>query len=306
MFSQHFGSYLLNRQYITRVQLKDALQFQKDVHVKFGVIAVDQGLMTSQQVEKVHDMQKQMDKRFGEIAIDLGYLTNEQVEQLLKAQKQDYLLLAQALVDRNYMTIEQFSEVLNEYKKVHSLSDEKFEAIKNGDIQVLVENLLDEKDHSKKELFGQYLSLFAKNMIRFIDDQTYLEIVDEKDVNVEEWVVYQEVVGELPLFTAICAEKDLFLYIASIYAEEKLNEVDELAKASVSEFLNLHNGIYLVNKSNDGIELKMKPQQIKEKAIIKGQTFTVNVNTAKGTFQLVLSDQPASIAFEPKENSQLA
>ena len=298
MFSQYFGHYLLNHELITREQLSDALEFQQSVHVKFGVIAVDEGYMTPLQVEEVHEKQKQVDKRFGEIAIELGYLTHEQVESLVSAQKQDHLFLAQALVDREYMTIEQFGTALNGYKKENSLSDDQFEAIKSGSIEALVESIFDVKDLAKKETYGKYLSLFAKNMIRFIDDQVYLEVAKVDKAQQENWLVHQEIVGESPLFTAISANEEVFLHIASVYAEEELTEVDELAKASVSEFLNLHNGIYLVNMSNWGIELNMKPQEVIENATVSGKSLLVTVNTTKGSFQLILSDQPTNISIE--------
>lgn len=294
MFSQYFGHYLLNRELISREQLADVLEYQQSVHVKFGVIAVDKGYMTPLQVVEVHEKQKQKDKRFGEIAIELGYLTNEQVESLVSAQKQNHLLLAQALVDREYMTIEQFGAALNDYKKENSISDDQFKAIKNGNIESLVESILDAKDSTKKITYGKYLSLFVKNIIRFIDDQVYLEIAGEDDKQ-GKWLVHQEILGQFPLFTAISANEEVFLHIASIYAEEKLNEVDELAKASVSEFLNLHNGIYLVNMSNWGIELKMKPQEVIENANVSGELFIVTVHTSKGSFQLILSDQAVNI-----------
>lgn len=289
MFSQYFGHYLLNRELISKDQLADALDFQQSVHVKFGVMAVDEGFMTSAQVEEVHEKQKQMDKRFGEIAVDLGYLTNEQVELLVGKQKQSHLYLAQALVDRGYMTIEQFSSALNDYKKENSLSDAQFEAIKSGDIDALVDQVI---DIAKKETYGQYLTLFAKNMIRFIDDQAFVDVATLDNALQGKWLVHQTIEGKAPLFTAICADEDLFLYIASKYAEETLSEVDEMAQASVSEFLNLHNGIYLVNMSNNGIELSMKPQQVSENATVSGDSFVVTISTSKGPFQLILSDQP--------------
>lgn len=294
MFSQYFGHYLLNRELITKVQLADVLEFQQSVHVKFGVIAVDKGYMTPLQVVEVHEKQKQMDKRFGEIAIELGYLTNEQVEFLVSAQKQNHLFLAQALVDREYMTIEQFGAALNDFKKENSLSDDQFKAIKNGSIESLVENILDEKDSEKKITYGKYLSLFVKNMIRFIDDQVYLEIADG-DAQQGKWLVHQEILGEFPLFTAISANEEVLLDIASIFAEETLTEVDELAKAAVSEFLNLHNGIYLVNMSNWGIELNMKPQEVIENTMVTGDLFIVTVHISKGSFQLILSDHSVNI-----------
>lgn len=304
MFSQYFGHYLLNRELITREQLADALEFQQSVHVKFGVIAVDEGYMTPLQVEEVHEKQKQADKRFGEIAIELGYLTNEQVESLVSKQKQNHLFLAQALVDREYMTIEQFGTALNDYKKENSLSDDQFETIKSGNIESLIENILDAKDSVKKATYGKYLSLFVKNMIRFIDDQVYIEVAELEVSQQGNWLVHQEILGQSPLFTGISANEEVFLHIASVYAEEELTEVDELAKASVSELLNLNNGIYLVNMSDWGIELNMKPQEVFENATVSGESFLVTVNTSKGSFQLILSDQPGNISIKLQTNSQ--
>lgn len=305
MFSQFFGHYLLNQGLLTREQLSDALEYQHSVHVKFGVIAVDEGLLTPVQVEKVHEMQKQVDKRFGEIAIDLGFLTNEQVEKMLSVQKQNHLLLAQALVDKGYMSIEQFSNALNDYKHQFSLSDDKFEAIKRGDIDELVGNILKVEDTNKAEKYGKYLSLFAKNMIRFIDDQVYFEVASSQELSNGNWLVHQEIVGEAPLFTAISASENVFLHIASVYAEEELTEVDELAQASVSEFLNLHNGIYLVNMSNDGIELNMNPQEVNQQAAVEGEVFIVTVQTSKGSFQLAICDQPVKVSIAMKDHQQL-
>lgn len=292
MFSQYFGQYLLNRELISREQLTIALNDQQSVHVKFGVIAVDEGFMTASQVEEVHEKQKQVDKRFGEIAIDFGYLTTNQVEALVANQKQNHLFLAQAIIDRAYMTIEQFGEALKAYKKEHSLSNDRFEAMKRGNIELLVENILEGQD--EKERYGEYLSLFAKNMIRFIDDHVYIEVAGQEVTQPDAWVIHQEISGKSPLFTGMTMTDEVLLQIASIHAEEELTEVDELAQASVCEFLNLHNGIYLVNMSNMGIELAMKPQEIHRSAKVTGEVFIVTVHTSKGSFQLFLSDQPAN------------
>ncbi|NLY79145.1 MAG: hypothetical protein GX072_04385 [Lysinibacillus sp.] len=296
MFSQYFGHYLLNRGLITNTQLQDALEYQETVHVKFGVIAVDKGFMTSAQVDEVHEKQKQMDKRFGEIAVELGYLTENQVEELISHQKQGYLYLAQALVDRGYMTMDQFSSALNDYKKEYSLSDSEFEAIRSGSIETLVEHILTADNEEIREKLGNYISLFAKNMIRFIDRQALLEIGDK--VNETKWLVSQQIEGASPLFTALAIDDEALLYVASKYAEEEIAEVDELAKDAISEFLNLHNGIYLVNMSNWGTELTMNPQHLKENAKVTGDILPITVKTQNGSFQLLLSANPAMVKVE--------
>ncbi|MEH7123609.1 hypothetical protein V7127_10160 [Bacillus sp. JJ1773] len=302
MFSQYFGHYLLNKGLLTTEQLKQALDQQKSTHVKFGVIAVDKGFLTSAQVEEIHEKQKKQDKRFGEIAVDLGLLSNDQVEQMLAAQKSNHLLLAQSIVDNNLMTIDEFSNSLNEYKKLYSLSDERFEAIKNGDIDAMVESLLHSSSNEIKE-FIDYLSLFIKNMIRFIDDQVYIELSSVSGEVETDWLVLQEIQGEAPLLTALAASEEMFLQIASIYAEEELTEACELAQASVSEFLNLHNGIYLVNMSNRGIELGMAPQSVQSEAVFlfdEDTSLHITVHTSKGEFKLIITKQPQSSKVSAK------
>lgn len=304
MFSQYFGHYLLNRNLITREQLIDALEYQKSVHVKFGVIAVDKGFMNSSQVDEVHEKQKQVDKRFGEIAIELGYLTEEQVEALVSHQKQGYLYLAQALVDRGYMTMDQFSNALNDYKKENSLSDEQFEAMQSGNVEAIIEHLLSINKEAK-ENFGNYISLFAKNLIRFIDDQIYFEVSNETTIESGNWLIYQTIEGEKPLFTGMNVNDSALVYIASKYAEEQLTEVDDLAKDSVCEFLNLHNGIHLVNMSNNGIELSMNPQKIVKDPKVTGELFIITVNISNHKFQFVLSSKLNEVVVEESSKSQI-
>ncbi|PLS17596.1 hypothetical protein CVD28_11420 [Bacillus sp. M6-12] len=305
MFRQFFGQYLLNSGHIGSEQLRDALELMQSTHVKLGVLAVNEGYMTGTQVEEVHEKQKQVDKRFGEIAVEMGYLTEEQVEGMLSAQKQNHLLLAQALVDNGYMTIDEFSVALITYKTENGLSDEKFEAIKNGDIDLLVENLVPIEEPERKAAFVQYLSLFAKNIIRFIDANARLEAKPAAGQLKGQWYVEQEITGVVPLYTAISADEKVFLKIASIYAEEELNQVDELACASVGEFLNLHNGIFLVNMSNKGIELGMDPQQVNPNAVIEltGPAYLITIHIQDGSFQLVLSDNPETVSVHPNSAS---
>lgn len=55
-------------------------------------------------------------------------------------------------------------------------------------------------------------------------------------------------------------------------------------EAAVGELLNLHNSIYLVNRSNQGAELNMLPQIIK-----RGSQFTTN-SPIKVIIQVIASN----------------
>ncbi|WP_240416825.1 hypothetical protein [Paenibacillus periandrae] len=296
MFAQYFGQFLLNRSLVTASALDQALSAQAETRVKLGALAINKGYMTPEQAEKVHQTQTRMDKRFGEIAVDMGLLTEEVVTELLSSQQSAHLTLGQALIDQGTMNYETFSTALILYKKDYSLTDDQFESIVNGSIEALVESILLKQNMILEQALTDYISLFAKNMIRFIDSHIRIEIIPTDSAAVYEWTAYQSLISSdrsLSRVTAISAAEASFLQLASIYAQESIEEPGEMMEASVGELLNLHNGIYLVNLSNRGIELDLEPQAVvRSTAFSPGSPIKV-VLRALGPlvqFDLILTD----------------
>lgn len=287
MFTQFFGQYLLNKAYLTAAQLKDGLEYQQSVRLKLGVLAVNAGYMTADEADKVNEAQKKMDKKFGELATQMGYLKEEQVNELLSSQKYGYLLLGQALVDMGHMTLQEFEKAINEYKREYSITDKQFEAMQKENIEEIVNALVEFKDSKNEKALKDYLALFMRNLIRFIDSEASInEVSKQQDFEVK-LAAKQDIVGELALSTYIAAEEDAFIKFASKYAEEELNSVDEMAEASVGEFLNLHNGIFLVNMSNAGVELEMTPQEVHSNIKI-ASGYVARISLGLGEIELII------------------
>lgn len=252
MFSQYFGQYLLKEKYLTAVQLKTAVEYQQSVRLKLGVLAINAGYMNADQASKVHSMQAKLDRRFGEIAVDMEYLKEEQVDELLSSQRFGHLLLAQALIDKNYMSLEKFEEAIYSYKKKYNISEAQFDKF------------------------------------RFIDSEVYTNKITKVNEFKTECAVSQRIKNSINLLTYINAKEDVFALIASRYAQEELLVVDEMAKDSVGEFLNLNNGLYLVGMSNIGIELDMEPQtEFFGKTIYS--TYVIPIQLPFGTMELIIS-----------------
>lgn len=287
MFTQFFGQYLLNKAYLTAAQLKDGLEYQQSVRLKLGVLAVNAGHMTADEADKVNEAQKKMDKKFGELAVHMGYLKEEQVNELLSSQKYGYLLLGQALVDMGHMTLQEFEKSINEYKREHSITDKQFEAMQKDNIEEIVNALVEFKGSKNEKALKDYLALFMRNLIRFIDSEASIKEVSKLEEFETSFTAKQDIVGELALSTYISADEGSFLKFASKYAEEELTSVDEMAEASVGEFLNLHNGIFLVNMSNAGVELEMTPQEVYSNLKINnGYVILITLNF--GEIQLIV------------------
>ena len=75
MFTQFFGSYLLNKKIVSAANLRVALEKKDTTRVKLGVLAINAGYMTAKQVDAIHKKQATVDKRIGDIAVDMGYFT---------------------------------------------------------------------------------------------------------------------------------------------------------------------------------------------------------------------------------------
>lgn len=294
MFSQYFGNYLLNRGLVSPQQLHKALDYQANTRLKLGVLAINAGYMDYGQVNRVHEEQKKVDKRIGELAVEMGYLTEQQLEELLSTQKSSYLLLAQSLIDNDYLTMEQLETALNEYKKDHSLNSDQFKALQHDDIVAIIDTFVDLKESPHMSTYRDYLTLFLKHVIRFLDDVPVAQrcFVSE-DFNAN-WYVKQEIRGDLNLTTVLSAEENEFLQLAGKYAGEQFDQLSELAKSSVAEFLNLHNGIFVVNVAETGIDADLKPQVVANAlntptGIGKGLVIPLSISGAQ--FHLIMSSE---------------
>lgn len=292
MFTQFFGNYLLNKKLVSSWQLAEALSLQKTTRLKLGVMAINAGYMTAAQVDEVHNEQQRVDKRIGDIAVSMGYLTEAQVNELLSSQKTGHLLLGQALVDKGYMTNSQFESALKDYKHNNSLTDADFSTNQGEKVSDLISNFYHFNALNNSTVFTEYVSLFLKNIIRFIgDDFTPLEgkIISNYHTS---WFAAQEVRSEYNTFTAIDTDENSFITFAGRYADESFTQNDEYTQASIGEFLNLNNGLFTVNMSNDHqLELELTPQTISlgKTFATEGVIFTVPICFSFGTITLLLS-----------------
>ncbi|MCU6752507.1 chemotaxis protein CheX [Bovifimicola ammoniilytica] len=260
MFTQFFGNYLLNQKLVTPEQLVDALQEKQNTRMKLGVLAINAGYMTASQVERVHELQSKMDKRIGDIAVELGYMTEDQVMELLHAQPLGYLLLGQALVDKGYMTNEVFENAIKSYKKKYSLTDEDISSNENSKVDNLILSLCDFSKTSNPALYQEFVALLMNNLIRFVGDD-FTPLQPEYSINSTSFKASsQEINGAFTTDTKIFADETTFIEFASRYSGEEINELNEYVEASGQDFLNLHNGLFTVNVSNNQqIELTLTP-----------------------------------------------
>ncbi len=260
MYAQFFGNYLLAQGIVTKEQLIHAMQQKSSARIKIGTLAMHAGYMTASEVSRIIILQTHQDKHFGELAVSEGYLTEEQVTDLLKSQSPDFLLLGQSLVDDGVISVEQLQNIMIDYQSENELEDFNYSIETQDTIEHLLENffVLAERSLSEREI--KFIQLLMNNLIRFIgDDYTLVSpsLCKEYPTN---YCVSQKINGLFSMKTYIDMPEDVAIQFASRYVQDTFIEFDDYVRSSLEDFLNLHNGIFCVNMSNDdSTELTLEP-----------------------------------------------
>jgi CheY-specific phosphatase CheX len=269
MLNIYLGNYLLRQRLIDTKTLQKMLKIQRVTHLRMGVLAMHLGMMSAEQVEEVNETQKKWDAKFGEIAVQKGYLSQEDVNDLLSRQAGEGVRLAQLLLDHGIFKPVEMQEILKAYRLENNLSDEELTALDMGDPEKLLKPYIELQcqlaEVPAAHILTAYSALFMRNLVRFIDRQTLLEIENQQIPEMDMTAVCQNLQGDFPLQTAILMKQDVFCQMASKHAKMEISQMDELAAASVTEFLNLHNGLFTVWLSENGLRDHMQPPAVPEK-----------------------------------------
>lgn len=290
MYTQFFGNYLLSNEYVTKDQLFSAMQKQASERMRLGTLAIHAGYMTAAEVDLTVIEQTHQDKKFGELAIELGYLTNEQVLELLKTQSPDFLLLGQTLVDDGVLTNADLEKVITDYRSANELIDLDMTQDNHETIQRLLDSFFIMTERPLSRLGRMYFESLFNSFVRFVGEDFTPLTAKECNAFPVECCVCQKVMGEYSVASYISMEKATAIAFASRYAGEEFTEYDEYVRASMEDFLNLHNGLFIVNVSNDSsLELTITaPEEIEGPVIdFEHHTYDFPVLYSFGTVHFI-------------------
>lgn len=291
MYAQFFGNYLLSRNIVTSEQLIQAMQKKSSTQIRLGTLAIHAGYMTASEVDRVVILQTHQDKRFGEICVSEGYLTESQVTELLQKQKPDFLLLGQALVEDGVFDIKELQNLIIDYQSENELDSFGYSSETLDAIDRMIENffVLAERQLSQHEV--SFFRLLLNNLVRFIgDDFTLVSpiLCPEYPTN---YCVSQKVIGNFCSSLYLDMPEDTCIEFASRYVGDTFTEFDEYVQASLEDFLNLHNGLFTVNMSNDfSIELSLEPPMVEHDDLLTfhAETYMIPIVYPFGTLYFIV------------------
>lgn len=251
MFNQYFGNYLFSNNYITKEQLLSALSRQPKTHLSLGMVALYLGTMSAPEVAHVMELKKEEQQQFGELAIKHGYLTHPQVVELIETKVPDFLVLGQILIEDEVFTYTSFANILADYRSQTEFLDLELNDENRNDFHRLVEDFSIVSETSIPDFGKSYLELLYNNFVRYIGDDfsslppsIFTEFPTDNCVS-------QTIEGNFVVNTYFNMDDATALAFAERYSGETYKAVDEYVVAAIEDVLNLHNGLFIVNASND-------------------------------------------------------
>lgn len=290
MYAQFFGNYLLSQNIITKNQLITAMQKKSNTQIKLGTLAIHAGYMTANEVDRIIILQTHQDKRFGELSISEGYLTEEQVAELLKQQTPDFLLLGQALVEDGIIDNQRLQDLIIDYQSENELDEFNYSTETQQVIDQLVEHffVLAERSLSPYEI--AFLHLLFNNLVRFIGDDFTMVSPSECREYPTNYCVSQKIDGKFSVRIYLDISQSTCIDFASRYVDDTFTEFDEYVQSSLEDFLNLHNGLFNVNMSNEySMELELKPPvtETDELLTFENESFLLPIVYPFGTLHFI-------------------
>ncbi len=145
---------------------------------------------------------------------------------------------------------------------------------------------------SRKSL---YLSELIFNLNRFVDENITTRPAETVEKIPENCYISQGITGDYNALSALYAEPKVLTDFAASYSKMELDHYDDIIDELAADFLNLHNGLFLVNLSEtENVESTLTPPVSNSgTGPLKSfsDTYVLPVEFKFGTVNFVLSEE---------------
>ncbi len=142
---------------------------------------------------------------------------------------------------------------------------------------------------------ADYQTELMYNLNRFVDDNITSRPVETVPGIPEGCHIAQGITGDYIAISALYAEPEVLTLFAAKYSKIELDHYDEIINELAADFLNLHNGLFLVNLSEtENVESTLTPPvsaSSGEPLKAYSDTYVMPFDFSFGTVNFVLSEK---------------
>lgn len=287
MSSSYFAQYLLDSGVLKEADVQGVLHRAAAVEPGVALLALENGLVSASQLEALDG--KLFDVDFIETALEERLLTAPQISNLRQAVVRKESRLAQLLLDEGVMSLSRLESAFQECSELEP----------NPVVEVVEKALAASGvEFLDMEIYTEYVDLFFVSLQRFMD--TDVVIVSKAGEAVDpsrKHLVSQLMTGDLGFAGGVYADEKTLIDIARRYSHDDIKRLDDMAIDSLSEFINVLNGLYIVNLSKRQMDVDLEAPEYREGLIEHAEPALLQfeVITDFGAFTLAVSHDAAAL-----------
>ncbi|WP_156945714.1 chemotaxis protein CheX [Anaerovibrio sp. RM50] len=277
MGNRYFSQYLLN----TGVLDSDNIGYvmPKSAHAvpQLYVLAVQKGLLSEAQVEELAGADDP-----AKTLTDNKFLSDDQMASLKSDNPDRAACIAQVLLDEKLTDLKALNRCFRESDsdEIHPVVD----AVKK--IVSSYEDL-----NPVGEIYGGYAEMLISALQRLMNTDAVVLTDPAEPVIEDSIIVSQSMGGAISVSAAILTNEEAFLEMARRYSSEDFTVIDEMAEDSLAEFVNVINGLYIVEQSGQDVDMDLDTPKI-GRNVCPGASSLVamRIVTDFGSFVLYLAE----------------
>ena len=275
MGNRYFVQYLLNVGALKADEVLELMTKASKAEPGLPLLAMRKGLLSSAQLS---EMNISDEAAFAEEGKDRKLLTVAQIDTLKNEAASSDACFGQALLDAG----------LADYAKLEVLFSEAEE--EESSVYAAVMSRAGDDDAHLYEIYGKYADMFISSVQRFMNTDAVLlpgeAMLDADGTH----LVSQSLGGGLVLTPGVMAKNEVFLEMGRRYSGEELEEIGDLAVDCVAEFINVLNGLYIVNLSQLDMDVDLgEPKDAENVLPMATNMLALNVGTEFGSFVLYMA-----------------
>ena len=277
MGNRYFSQYLLNAGVLDAGNISDVMPKSAHAVPQLHILAMQQHLLSESQVEELStadDVVKTLE--------EAKMLSDAQIESLKNTVPGRDARVAQTLLDEHIADLKTIERCFREY------DNDELHPIKYA-VKKIVSKY--EEMNPVADIYGEYTEMFVGALQRFMDTDAVV-LTEATDLDFAGTrIVSQSMGGQLSVAVAVLAKNQMFLEMARRYSGEDLTELDELAEDSLAEFINVLNGLYIVNLSGRDLDMDLDmPRGGQDVGPTASNMIAMRIVTDFGSFVIYLAE----------------
>lgn len=277
MGNRYFSQYLLNAGVLEISNIGHIMPKSTNAVPQLPILAVEKGLLSDEQIDELTGMED-----LTKALTDKSILSDDQIKALQNEVPSRSARMAQVVLDERLADLKTLNRCFRESgeEEVHP-------------VVAAVKKIVSTYDDLNPvgEVYGEYAELFVGGLQRFMNTDAVVVTEPAEPVIEDSIIVSQSMGGALSLSAAILSKSDVFLEMAERYSDEAFPEVDEMAEDSLAEFMNVINGLYIVEQSVKAVDMDLDMPKIGRSACpMASSLVAVRIVTEFGSFVLYLAE----------------